>query len=173
MNALHSIRVGWLSVLIRWGVGGLFVYAGALKALNPAQFVTDIESFRLVPYGVAVVTSLYLPWLEVFCGVALMVGRFRLGAAGILLGLSAIFTMFIVSAWCRGLDISCGCFGSHSGKVAYPWLMGRDVGIMAGLGIVLWLEARKERLLSRDAGRETESDLLAEMAINRSSVLDA
>ena len=39
--------------LLAWGIGGVFAYASVLKFMNPAAFLADIESYRLVPYRIA------------------------------------------------------------------------------------------------------------------------
>jgi uncharacterized membrane protein YphA (DoxX/SURF4 family) len=92
-------------------IGLLFMYAGAMKALDPGQFAGDIENFRLVPHHAAVLLAIYLPWLEVICGFALLINRLRAGALCIFTTLCLVFLAALVSAKMRGLDISCGCFG--------------------------------------------------------------
>jgi uncharacterized membrane protein len=55
--------------------------------------------------------AVYLPWLEIFCGLALI---FRFLYRGGLLILTALILVFIgatIAAKMRGLDITCGCFG--------------------------------------------------------------
>ena len=132
------IAIQWA---LRFVLGGVFVYAGAVKIVDPAQFLVDIESYRLVPYTVAVATALYLPWLELLAGAALWVGRGYRGALVILLPLTVLFGILITSAWIRGLDISCGCFGvTDASETHYPWLLGRDLLILAGLGVLAAFE---------------------------------
>ena len=43
----------WWLICLRLAMGGLFVYAGVLKAWDPAAFLQDIESFRLLPYALS------------------------------------------------------------------------------------------------------------------------
>ncbi len=96
-------------------VGGIFVYAGAIKALDPVQFANDIDNYKTLPWFVSVRLAVYLPWLEIFCGLALI---FRFLYRGGLLILTALILVFIgatIAAKARGLDITCGCFG-HASK---------------------------------------------------------
>ena len=124
---------------LRLFLGGLFVYAGVLKVLDPAQFLVDIESYRLLPYVAAVATAFYLPWLEILCGAGLWNKRTRLGALWILIALTVVFAVLITSAWVRGLDISCGCFGvSESNGTNYVWWLTRDILIFLGLAVLRW-----------------------------------
>lgn len=124
---------GWLERLLRLGVGGVFVYAGILKSLDPFQFVLDIQTFRLVPYPVSVVLALYLPWIEISAGVLLALRKLYAGALAILLVALAVFSLAILSAWFRGIPITCGCFGGPSSQATYGGLMFRDAMLLAAV----------------------------------------
>jgi len=52
-------------------VGGIFIYAGAIKALDPVRFARDIDNYKILPWTIAAELAFYLPWLEIVCGVAL------------------------------------------------------------------------------------------------------
>jgi putative oxidoreductase len=96
-------------------VGGIFVYAGVVKVLDPVQFANDIDNYKTLPWFVSVRLAVYLPWLEIFCGLAFI---FRFLYRGGLLILTALILVFIgatIAAKMRGLDITCGCFG-HASK---------------------------------------------------------
>lgn len=62
----------WLGRLI---LGGTFVYAASFKILDPPAFVADIGHYRLLPYLLAVALGIYLPWLELLCGTAVLIRR--------------------------------------------------------------------------------------------------
>src|SRR3989442_13732092 len=92
-------------------VGGIFIYAGALKALDPVGFANGIDNYKILPWAISVRFAFYLPWLEILAGLALV---FRFLYRGGLLILSALLLIFLgatVAAKVRGLDITCGCFG--------------------------------------------------------------
>lgn len=93
-------------------VGAVFIYAGAVKALDPGQFAADIGNYRLLPHPAAVALALYLPWLEVVCGSALVFKKMHRGALPVLVALCVVFIGALLSAKARGLDIACGCFGN-------------------------------------------------------------
>ena len=139
-----------LLAISRVGVGGLFVRAGALKAVNPSQFLGDIESYGLLPYQAAVGMALYLPWLEILCGMATVVKRLHIGAMTVLCVLTSLFTVAIISAWTRGLDISCGCFADHGGKPNFPELVFRDLAILVLLIGLMASEYRANKLVLPD-----------------------
>lgn len=116
--------------------GGVFIYAGLLKALDPAQFAQDIALYRMTPAVLVAPLALYLPWLELLGGGALALGAWRRGAILVLLALSLVFLAAVGIAWARGLDISCGCFGGGRSSLALAFL--RDLGLVALLVWIAW-----------------------------------
>src|ERR1700737_2309251 len=96
-------------------VGGIFIYAGALKILDPVGFANDIDNYKILPWTIGVGLAFYLPWLEIFCGLALIFRFLYRGGLSILTALLAVFIGATVAAKLRGLDITCGCFG-HASK---------------------------------------------------------
>jgi hypothetical protein len=104
--------------------GLLFMAAGCLKAADPAAFALDIQNYRILPWTGAVLLALYLPWLEVLCGAALIFRVAYRGALAITAALLALFLAASASARYRGLDIACGCFGHGTGHGHWPVLLG-------------------------------------------------
>src|SRR3954471_15880424 len=109
-----------VEVLLRIGLGGLFIYAGAVKLLDLEDFFWDVHHFGLTPWDLSMVIAMFLPWVEITAGTALVVRRMARGALLILVALSAVFLGAIGSAWWRGLDITCGCFGKEENATNYP-----------------------------------------------------
>jgi hypothetical protein len=118
--------------------GGVFVYAGAMKAWRPMVFLDDVRSFALLPDPYGAILALFLPWAEIFSGLAVITGWGRKGGLLVLNASLVIFLAAILIAWSRGTDIRCGCFGG-SGDVTsnYVELIVRDVVLLA-LGVFLW-----------------------------------
>jgi len=108
-------------------LGGTFIYAATLKIMDPAAFVADIDHYRLVAYPLAAVLGVYLPWLEVVCGLAVVLRWRERGALVLLLTLCTVFSVALASAWMRGLDINCGCFGRGT-TANVPWALMRSLG---------------------------------------------
>ena len=132
--------LGPASLLVRIVIGAAFIYAGILKASDPAAFAIAIEGYQLVPYRFAYFTALYLPFLEILSGALLIVKRTFLPAATILTALMIIFTLALITAWARGLDIDCGCFGKSGATTEYPGALLRNMGLLSGLAFLLWAE---------------------------------
>lgn len=132
-------------VLLRIGIGLLFLWAGAIKAWSPHVFLLDVQGYQLLSYKLAVAASIYLPWLEMVCGLALVVGRVGCRGATLILGvLMSLFTLALAAGWYRGLDITCGCFGSGDGQTHYGFWMARDLGLVGAI-VLLWLGDRCNR----------------------------
>jgi len=127
-------------------VAGIFIYAGAIKALDPVQFASDIDNYKIVPWPVSVVLAFYLPWLEIFCGFALVVRLLYRGALSISTALILTFTFATVAAKVRGLDITCGCFGHASQHWSFPAHLATNLGILAAL-LALWVSNRSAKPL--------------------------
>lgn len=100
----------WRTVL-RVAVAAVFAYAGAVKTLDPGLFAVELANYRLLPAPAVPALAYYLPWLELIAAAALFSGRLRAGAWLVLAALATGFAVFVTSAWIRGLDVSCGCFG--------------------------------------------------------------
>src|SRR5437660_4857315 len=122
-------------------VAAIFIYAGAIKALDPVQFASDIDNYKILPWPVSVALAFYLPWLEIFCGLGLVFRIFYRGALSILSASIIIFTLATIAAKLRGLDITCGCFGHASQNWSFPAHLATNLAILAGL-VVLWFQSK-------------------------------
>lgn len=123
-------------------VGGLFIYAGVLKVLDPAQFAIDIDNYKTMPWFIGVRLAFYLPWLEILCGLALITRRLYLGGLSILTALTSVFIVASIVAKARGLDITCGCFGHASKYLSFAGHLALDFAILIAL-LVLLLKNRQ------------------------------
>jgi hypothetical protein len=92
----------------------------------------------MLPWSLALLMGLYLPWLEILCGLALMTRILYRGGVMILTSLMAVFILATLVAKARGLDISCGCFG-HVGKdLSFAWHLALDFVLLGGLMALFW-----------------------------------
>ena len=114
-------------------VGGIFIYAGAIKVLDPVRFGLDIDNYKTLPWFVSVRFAFYLPWLEIFCGLAVISRFFYRGGLSILTALLAVFIGATVAARMRGLDITCGCFGHVSKNWNFGTHLVLDFAIFAAV----------------------------------------
>jgi putative oxidoreductase len=118
-------------------IAAVFIYAGVIKALDPAGFANDIDNYKMLPWAISIRLAFYLPWLEIFCGVALITRRLYPGALTVLTSLTSIFILASIVAKVRGLDITCGCFGHASKNWNFTTHLVLDFALLAGL-LLLW-----------------------------------
>jgi len=112
-------------------VGGIFVYAGVIKVLDPVQFANDIDNYKSLPWFISVRLALYLPWLEIFCGAAVIFRFLYRGGLSILTALIVVFIGATIAAKMRGLDITCGCFGHASQHWSFAQHLAIDLLLLA------------------------------------------
>jgi uncharacterized membrane protein YphA (DoxX/SURF4 family) len=104
----------WLALPIRLYMGGIFVYASWHKILHPGLFALDVATYDLLPLVLVNMVAVTLPYVELVAGMMLIVGfRTRTGAA-LIIAMLLLFTVALVIALARGLDMSCGCFASQT-----------------------------------------------------------
>jgi uncharacterized membrane protein YphA (DoxX/SURF4 family) len=129
-----------LAFVLRLGLGGLLVVAGALKLRAPVAFATEIANYQLVP-AVAPYVAAILPVLELVVGVALVLGprAWRRAAALASLGMLAAFTIAVASAYFRRINIDCGCFGTGGGPITGLTLV-RNAVLMLSAALIIAAE---------------------------------
>jgi hypothetical protein len=134
-------------------VGAVFVFAGVTKIidfqpirfLDPMDFARDIDNYKILPWWMSVQLALYLPWLEIICGLGLVLRRLYSGALALLLALLVVFIGASFAAKARGIDITCGCFGHVSDQLSFAWHMVLDLAILAAV-VGLWLTRSNDRM---------------------------
>jgi putative oxidoreductase len=139
-----------LPLIFRLVLGSVFIWAGTIKVLGPIDFLVSTYGYQThLPETLLRLAVVTLPWVEILCGLAILTGVWL--EAGLILsaGMLAVFIPLTGQAWLRGLDISCGCFGSmleeesFLGSVQFAFF--RNLVLMAIAGALL-LQARKANL---------------------------
>ncbi len=136
-------------------LGGLFVYAGGVKLLDPGAFAQDIANYRMLPAALVGPVALFLPGVEIVAGLAVVSGVALRGGIVVVEAMLAVFIVALVQAIRRGIDTSCGCFGLAAEAAPVGWtLVWRDVAMMV-IGVVAWPRETKMRG-SLDANSESD-----------------
>lgn len=133
----------WGGLIARLVVGGVWIVAGWLKIPDPAESVRAVRAYQLLPEAIVPTVGYGLPILELIVGAMLVIGLATRINAIISSLLLVAFIFGISSAWARGLQIDCGCFGGggvvEDATSKYPWEIARDVGLLLLSGaLVLW-----------------------------------
>jgi hypothetical protein len=105
----------WLGTLVRLGLAAVWLVAGGTKVGDLAASGRAVNAYDVMPYDVAKVVGAALP---------------------------VVFIAGIASAWARGLQIDCGCFGSGGQLAAgqsptYGPEIARDLGFLVLAGFLL------------------------------------
>src|SRR4051794_36181291 len=95
----------------RISIGALFIWAAATKLPGMAAFAQDVANYRVVPAVLVPFVASAVVGIELLCGLSLVIGFLTRAAASVVAGLLAVFTIFVVQALLRGIDLRCGCFG--------------------------------------------------------------
>jgi uncharacterized membrane protein YphA (DoxX/SURF4 family) len=139
-----------IALILRLLIAGVFLTAGVLKIYDfkhggsaTSLFFQDVLNYHLTSWDVTMVIAVYLPWLEVIVALALLGPWLRLGALALSAGMTVIFLGALGSAWQRGLDISCGCFGHEANATDFPVMITRDAALLAAICIAWWLEIKR------------------------------
>lgn len=111
-------------VLARWLVGAVFLGMGLNKVLQPVDFLKLVRQYDMVhSHHVLNLIAAGLPWLEMFCGLLMMVGIAVRGSALVLAAMLVAFTAGIVNRamaihaggglpFCA-IRFDCGCGGGE------------------------------------------------------------
>lgn len=99
---------------IRIGLIVLYAITGILKLKDPASFAFTLENYRLLPSIGSAVLALFVPWMEIACALTLLSSAWRSTGWWLATLLGFGFSLFVLSAWIRGLDIHCGCWGDSA-----------------------------------------------------------
>lgn len=98
--------------LLRVALGLVFVVASLDKIQNPENFATNIANYRVLPYRLINLAAIVLPWLEIITGSLLLMGLWVRATAMLTCSMLLLFSLAIIQALLRDLDISCGCFAT-------------------------------------------------------------
>jgi uncharacterized membrane protein YphA (DoxX/SURF4 family) len=151
-------REGLLSLayhLVRVGLGGVFVYAGVIKLLDPRGFARALAQFGLLPEPLLPLVAVGLPALELLAGAGLVFEvRGCLGAVAALLG---VFLLVLGYAILLDMDVDCGCFtvDELSARTSVKYAFFRDLALAAA---VIFLFRRRSGVRQRRASANLQAN---------------
>ncbi|MDR1480119.1 MAG: hypothetical protein LBJ00_14380 [Planctomycetaceae bacterium] len=108
---------------VTWIFGVVFLLSGIPHWDNPYFFLGSVYAYKLVSPGIGQMVAIVMPLVQLIFAFCFLTRTF-LDAAH--LGTLFLFLCFAIvqsTAWFRGFDISCGCFGpSHETTIGWQTL---------------------------------------------------
>lgn len=151
MTARHATR------LLAIAYGLFWLWSGVAKWKDPGAFAVAVRNFQLLGDPFIAAAALFIPVLEIVCALAIIFRRAALGAQALLWLSLVVFTAAIAVSWARGLDISCGCFGTGDGStVNYPVKLAQNLALLAVGGWLCWQEWKRPAEIPRPAASANE-----------------
>ncbi|HEV7922064.1 MAG TPA: MauE/DoxX family redox-associated membrane protein [Thermoanaerobaculia bacterium] len=151
MSVREVLTSPWLTIRVQLALGVVFIVAALPKIVDPPSFAHMIYNYKLVPEPLLNIMALTMPWLELLCGLALVLGIWKEAARGVIALLLLTFIIAIGINLLRGNAIDCGCFDvsaagkSREERLADMWLVVfRDLGMLL-MCAQLWWAARTRR----------------------------
>ncbi|HEX7831131.1 MAG TPA: MauE/DoxX family redox-associated membrane protein [Thermoanaerobaculia bacterium] len=127
----------WLTVRVQIALGAIFVVAAWPKIVDPPSFAHMIYNYRIVPGGLVNLSALVMPWVELLCGLALILGVWVKPARWLVTAMLLVFIIAISINLGRGNAIDCGCFDvsaagkTHEERIRDMWIVViRDLGML-------------------------------------------
>jgi len=153
----------WVSTICRFVLAGVWLWAGLAKVADPSTAVLAVRAYDIVPEVLVKPVAWGLPFMEIGLAALLALGISIRIAGAFSLTLFLAFIAGVGSAWARGLQIECGCFGGGGADPAATglryaleiardacfaamaaWLIARAESYFALGGRVLWQDQRPE-----------------------------
>ncbi len=136
----------WIELFIRWLFGMTFIYASYYKIIDPAHFAKIIYGYYLFPEFLINLIAIILPYLELLCGIALILGIYPRSGIIVLQSMLLSFIIALSINLIRGHNFECGCFSFGEPGYGYSalQLLVRDVIYFgSGLQMLFFAKYRK------------------------------
>lgn len=145
-----------LTALARYFVGGMFAYMAVMKLQDPITFLKLLHQYDFFPKSpphLANLIAITVPWLELLCGVALMLGVWTRAAAVSILGMLLFFMPLLIRraneimalhpdryGWFCDVCYDCGC---GTGEICICKKLTENTLLIIGALIILMAGTRR------------------------------
>lgn len=155
----------YLQILFRLFLGGMFVTVAISKIITPEKFANEIGNYNLLPDFSINLVALFLPWLELTTGIMLIFGLKLRENSVLIFSMMLVFTLGILSAMARGLDINCGCYSEIAQKkVGWGKILENTGLIILTIYIFISTYYQKDTFIltkdSKDASFENQKEII-------------
>ena len=137
MKTKKTMHVAMITT-IRLVLGGVFIWAGLTKISDPSAFAQAVRAYHILPEAFVSPFAVFVPWIEVVAGVALVLGMWTQSSALICLMLLFSFEIALGVNIYRGADFSCGCFGLDGSGNSLLFAMTLDFFLLLGAAVLVF-----------------------------------
>ncbi|MCL1898314.1 MAG: DoxX family membrane protein [Micrococcales bacterium] len=132
----------WVSLLLRLAIAAVALWAAIPKLVDIAQAQRATAAYQIFPVWASDLIGIAVPVVELAIAICLLAGFLTRYAAAVFGLMMVAFVVGIASAWARGLNIDCGCFGGGGELPAdqaakYGLEIARDVGLAAAATVLM------------------------------------
>lgn len=135
-----------MALALRLALGGFFVWSGCQKVFvkGLSDFTRAVANYKIVLDPWDAVVAYTVPWVEIVCGLLLIIGLWRRGALWGLAGLVGGFAIGVAHAQAHNLNIACGCDENPDGTpMNYSMMFAKFGGLWLAM-LVIWLLERRD-----------------------------
>ena len=91
----QNVVASWLGIFLPRGIGGVFLYAGALKLLKPAEMMV-VATFLGLPSHFRTSFVISLALIEIWLGLALLIAPERRSSRWTAIGCLTVFMWYLI-----------------------------------------------------------------------------
>lgn len=125
-----------VSLICTLFLGATFLLSSASKLRDPHGFVIGVLDYDVLPRWLAVAYGRLLPFVELICGILLLLGLWQDLMSLIVLAMLASFAVAIVVTLERGRQLDCHCFSSdRSEPVGWQSLI--RIAVLAAASLIV------------------------------------
>jgi len=129
--------------LFRIALAAVFLAAALPKIRDPFEFAWAVHRYGILPEAWEAAFAVFLPVLELWVALALLLGFWSRAASLLCAGMLVIFIAALYSAIERGLNIDCGCFDPKGASPVGYRRIAEDVALLvACLPPLIWSSGR-------------------------------
>lgn len=143
MNTTSLSRIDLVSRIV---VSAIFIISAVAKIANFDDTVIAVIGYEIIKPDLATYTAIGIIAMEIILAAWGILGWKKQLFYQISITIFVAFIMLIASAWARGLEINCGCFGSsevpENPTLGYIKDIVRDTLFIVVSGVGLWSVTR-------------------------------
>ncbi len=130
----------WSLLLTRFLLGGIFLYAGVIKAGASEEFALALVPFSILPESWTGPVAIVLAWTEIAAGTLILLPKVHRAGSALILALALLFIGVLTWALSNGIIVSCGCFGRDESPSAAAMQASilRDIAIATAAAVTLF-----------------------------------